>query len=156
MHWAIPYLRVPHNIYVEPAKYLLSIQFNTLATSVGCNLIPVVVEAHLSTLAERYHDQLRPIANNVSIGQPSAPVNLVTDYTNLAMSPKIGPEGCTPVILAFGTQPRLPVGQYSEIPQTLSDSMDLTTTVRREYEGNFTSLSVRKVSKISSPVASAI
>lgn len=58
----------------------------------------------------------RRIPNKLFIDHPSAPLNLIIDYANLAMSHTVGPEGFTPAILSFGAQPSLPIGQYDETP----------------------------------------
>lgn len=142
--WVVPYLGVPFNLWVDQAKAFLSVQFKTLANSLGCNLVPIAVEAHWSLIAERYHDPLRRISMNLITDHPAAPLQLIIDYANLAMSHTIGPEGFTPAILAFGAQPRLLVGNYKQQPQTVTNRMDLMTTARREYESIVSQLRIRK------------
>lgn len=129
--WVIPYLGAPYNLWVDQAKSFLSVQFKTLANSLGCNLVPIAVEAHWSLIAERYHDPIRRITRKLVLDHPAAPLDLIVDYANLAMSHTIGPEGFTPAILAFGAQPRLPIGDYDQQPQTVINRMDLMTTARR-------------------------
>lgn len=50
------------------------------------------------------------------------------------MSQTVGSGGFTPSILAFGTQPSLPVGNYEQQPQTVTTRMDLMQIACREYE----------------------
>ena len=70
--WVIPYLGVPYNLWVDQAKDFLSVQFKTLANSLGCNLTPIAVEAHWSLIAERYHDTIRRITKKLVLDQPAA------------------------------------------------------------------------------------
>lgn len=149
--WVTPYLGVPYNLWVDQAKSFLSVQFKTLASTLGCTLVPIAVEAHWSLIAERYHDPLRRIANKLIVDHPSAPLPLIIDYANLAMSHTIGPEGFTPAILAFGAQPRLPIGEYTQQPQTVINRMDLMTTARREYEAIVSQLRIRRVMNTAGP-----
>lgn len=142
--WVTPYLGVPHNLWVDQAKAFLSVQFKTLANSLGCNIVPIAVEAHWSLIAERYHDPLRRISRKLIVDHPAAPMELIVDYANLAMSHTIGPEGFTPAILAFGAQPRLPIGNYDQQTQTVTNRMDLMTTARREYEAIVAQLRIRR------------
>lgn len=100
--WVAPYLGVPYHLWVDQAKSFLSVKFKSLASSLGCHLMPIAVEAHWSLIAERYHDPLRRIANKLSVDYPTAPLYLILDYANLAMSHNIDPGGFTPPILAFG------------------------------------------------------
>lgn len=93
-------------------------------------------------IAERYHDPLRRIKQKLIIDHPSAPLDLVLDYDNLAMSHTIGPEGFTAAVVAFGDQPRLTTGIYTHQPQTVVNRMDLMTASRREYEAIVSSLCV--------------
>jgi len=44
--WVTPYLGVPNYLWVDQAKAFLSVQFKTLAHSLGCNIVPIAVEAH--------------------------------------------------------------------------------------------------------------
>lgn len=74
--WVIPYLGVPFNVWVDQAKAFLSTQFISLANSLGCNLIPIVVEANLSLITERYHDPLMRIINKLLLDYPAAPLSL--------------------------------------------------------------------------------
>ena len=147
----MPYLGVPFNLWVDQAKAFLSTQFTALANSLGCNLIPIAVEAHWSLIAERCHDPLRRIANKLIIDHPSALLSLIIDYANLAMSHTIGPEGFTPAILAFGAQPRLPVGNYNQMPQTCVNRMDLMQVARKEYESIVSTLRLRRALHSATP-----
>jgi len=110
----------------------------------GYNLVPIAVEAHWSLIAERYHDPLRRIANKLILDHPAAPLSLIIDYANLSMSHTIGPDGFTPAILAFGAQPRLPIGNYEQEPQSVVNRMDLMSTARREYESIVGQLRVKR------------
>lgn len=150
-NWVAPYLGVPHNLWVNHAKAFLSTQFNSLANSLGCNLIPVAVEAHWSLIAERYHDPLHRITQKLILDHPSAPLDLVLDYANLAMSHTVGPEGFTPAILAFESQPRLPIGNYIQQPQTVVNRMDLMSSARREYEAIVSGLRVLRALHAAKP-----
>lgn len=154
--WVTPYLGVPHNLWVDQAKAFLSTQFQALANSLGCNLVPVAVEAHWSLIAERYHNQLLRITQKLILDHPTAPLALILDYANLAMSHSIGPEGFTPAILAFGAQPRLPIGNYSQQPQTAINKMDLMTIARREYESIVSSLLIRRALHAATPNETAL
>lgn len=154
--WVIPYLRVPYNLWVDQAKSFLCVQFRTLAPTLECTLVPIAVEAHWSLIAERYHDPLRRIANKLIVDHPSAPLSLIIDYANLAMSHTIGPEGITLAILAFGAQPRLTIGEYTQQPQTVINRMDLMTTARREYEAIVSQLRIRRVMNTAGPNESFI
>lgn len=149
--WVIPYLGVPHNLWVDQAKAFLSTQFTTLANVLGCNIVPIAVEAHWSLIAERYHDPLRRIVNKLILDHPTAPLNLIVDYANLAMSHTVGPEGFTPAILAFGAQPRLPIGNYEQQPQSSLNRMDLMTTARREYEAIVAGLRAKRAMNTATP-----
>lgn len=149
--WMIPYLGVPHNLWVDQAKSFLSTQFTTLANVLGCNIVSIAVEAHWSLIAERYHDPLRRVVNKLFLDHPAAPLNLIVYYANLAISHTIGPEGFTPAILAFGAQPRLPIGNYDQQPQTSLNQMDLMTTARREYEAIIAGLRAERAIHTSSP-----
>lgn len=80
----------------------MSVQFKTLASSLGCNTVPIAVEFHLSMISERYHDLLRRLANKLFIEHPAVPLFLIIGYANLAMSQTVGTESFTPEILAFG------------------------------------------------------
>lgn len=129
--WVVPYLGVPFNLWVDQAKAFLSTQFTALDNYLGCNLISRAVEAHWSLLAERYHDPLRRIGNELIIDHPSAPLSLIIDYSNLALSQTTGSEGFTPAILAFGAQPSLTVGNNNQVPQTCANIMDLMQVARK-------------------------
>ena len=142
--WVTPYLDVPFNLCVDQAKAFFSVQFKTLANFLGCNLVPIAVEVHWSLIAERYHDPLRRIVQKRIVDHPAAPLSLIVDYANMAMSHTIRPEGFTPAILAFGTQLRLPIGNYDQQPQTVLNRMDLMTTARREYEAIAAQLLIRR------------
>lgn len=52
--------------------------------------------------------------------------------TELAISHTIGPYGFTPVILAFGEQPRLQFENYEQQTQTTVKRVDLMITARRD------------------------
>lgn len=114
--WVIPHLGISHYLWADQAKAFLSVQFATLENALGCGIIPIAVEAHLSLIAEWYHDPLRPIANKLIVEHSAAPLQLIIDYVNLAMSHTVGPEGFLPAILAFGAQPRLPIENYEQQP----------------------------------------
>lgn len=90
---------------VDQAKAFLSAQFNTLAHSLGFDLIQIAFEVHWSLIAEFYHDPPREIVNKLLIDHSTAPFSLIIEYENLTMSYKIGPEGLNPAIIAFGAQP---------------------------------------------------
>lgn len=126
-----PYLCVPQNLWVDQAKSFLSAQFK-ISASLGCSLVHVSLEAHWSLIAERYHVPLRRIAKRLSFDHQSAPLSLILDYADLAMPHKIGPEVFTPVILAFGAQHKLPIGKYDQMPQTVTNRIDLMTTSSRD------------------------
>lgn len=87
---------------------------------------------------------MQRIINKLSVGHPSASLNLIADYTNLAISHTIEPEGFIPAILASGTQPRLPIGEYNQLPQTVTNHMDLINTAIHEYEAIVAGLRVRR------------
>lgn len=142
--WVTPYLGFPYNLWVDQAKAFLSIQFTALVNSLGCNLIPIAVEAHWSLIAERYHDPLRRIAKKLMLDHPAAPLSLILDYANLAMSHTVGPEGFTPAILEFGAQSRLTIGIYDQQPQTAVNRMELMNTTRREHEAIVSILRIRR------------
>lgn len=50
------------------------------------------------------------------------------------MSHTVGPAAFSPAILSFGSQPRLPIGNYEQQPQTSLNCMEVTTTARCKYE----------------------
>lgn len=149
--WAIPYLGVPYNLWVDQAKAFLSTQFTTLANVLGCQIIPIAVEAQWSLIAERCHDSLRRIVKKLIVDHPAAPVRLIVDYANLAMSHTIVPEGFNPTVLAFGAQPCLAVGNYDQQPQSLVNRMELMTSARREYEAVVSSLRIRRAMNTAAP-----
>ena len=142
--WVTPYHGVPYNLWVDQAKSFFSVQFKTLANSLGCNLVPIAVEARWSLIAERYHDPMRRISKKLMIDHRAAPLCLIIDYATLAMSHTIGPEGFTPAMLAFGAKPRLPIGSYEQQSQTVTNRMDPMTTARREYEAIVSQLRLRR------------
>lgn len=154
--WVIPYLGVPFNLWVDQAKSFLSVQFTALANALGCNLIPIPVEAHWSLIAEHYHDPLRRITQKVLLGYPQAPLSLVIDYVNLSMSHTVGPEGFTQSIFAFGAQARLPISNYEQQPQTSTNRMDFMQISRREYEPIVAKLRIRRALHSASPNKTAI
>ena len=131
-------------------------QFQTLANSLGCNLVPIAVEAHWSLIAERYNDPLRRIVNKLIVDHPAAPLPLIIDYANLAMSDTVGPEGFTPAILAFGAQPLLPIGNYDQLPQTVTNRMDLMNTTRREHEAILAQFRIKRALHITPPNESTV
>lgn len=110
--WATPYLGVPCNLWVDQAKSFLSVQFKKLAYSLSCNLAPIAVEAHWSFIGEQYHDLLRRIENKLAVDHPLAPLPLLVDYANTALSHTIGLNRFTRATLAFGAQPRLPIDEH--------------------------------------------
>lgn len=134
--WVAPCLGVPYHLWVDQAKAFLSKQFKYLASSLGCNLIPIAVEAHWSLIAERYHAPLRRIIEKCTIDHPGAPLELVVDYANMAMSHTIGPEGFNPVTSAFGAQPRLPIGQY-EHAKVRHESCGLDDTCKTRVRSDY-------------------
>lgn len=123
----ILYLGVPQNLWLDQAKAFLSTHFTTLATVFGFKIFPIAVEAHWSLIAERYHDPLRLIVNKLIFDHPAAPLNLVVDYANLALSHTVGLEGFKPGILAFGGQPRLTIGIYEAIVVGLRAKLTMNT-----------------------------
>lgn len=149
--WAIPYLGVPTNVWVDQAKAFLSKEFKTYLESLGCKVIAIGVEAHWSLIAERYHDPLRRIIQKLRSDHPHAPLDLIIDYSNLAMSHTVGPEGFTPAILTFRAQPCLPIGKYEQMPQSVLNRMDLMTLARREYEAIVAKLRIRKTLQVTPP-----
>lgn len=149
--WVVPYLGVPFNLWVDQAKAFLSTQFTALDNYLGCNLISRAVEAHWSLLAERYHDPLRRIGNELIIDHPSAPLSLIIDYSNLALSQTTGSEGFTPAILTFGAQPSLTVGNNNQMPQTCANIMDLMQVARKEYEAILSTLHLRRALHSATP-----
>lgn len=153
--WVTPYLGVPYNLWVDQAKSFFSVQFRTLANSLGCKLVPIAVEAHWSLIAELHHDPLRRIAKKLIVDHPAAPLGLIIDYANLAMSHKIGPEGFTPAILAFGAQPLISIGNYEQLPQTATNRMYLMKTARRQYEEIVSQLRLR-LAMTSAPTNEAV
>lgn len=90
-----------------------------LSNLLGCHLISITIKAHWSLIAERYRDALICITNKLIVDYPHAPPALLIYYSNLAMFHTIGAEGFTSTILAFRAQPRLPVGNFTKIPQTV-------------------------------------
>lgn len=142
---------MPHNLWVNQANAFLSTQFTSLANSLGCNLISVAVNDHWSLIAKRYHDPLRRITENLILDRAAAPLSLVLNYANLAMSHTIGPEGFTPAILALGAQTRLPIRNHTKQPQTVVNRMDLMTIACREYEAIVYTLGVRHALHTATP-----
>lgn len=134
----------------------MSDQFKTFASSLGCNLVLIAVEAHWSLIAERYRGSLRRIAQKLVVDHPAAPLAVIADYANLAMSHRVEIEGCTPAILAFGAQPRLPIGQYEQQPQSVVNRMDLLSTARREYESIVAQLRICKALNSAPPNESIV
>lgn len=63
----------------------------------------------------------------------------------------IGSGGITSAILAFETQPQLPIGNYEQQPQTLLNRIDLTSTARREYEAIIAGLRAKLAMNTSAP-----
>lgn len=51
--WVISHLGVPHNLCVDQAKAFLSTQFTTLASVLGCYIVPVAVESLWSLIDNR-------------------------------------------------------------------------------------------------------
>lgn len=149
--WVIPYLGVPHNHWVEQAKLFLSTQFTTLANVLECNIVTIAVEAHCSLIAEHYQDPLRPFVSKVIPDRPTASLNIIVNYENLAMAHTIGPERFSPAILSFGAHPRLPIGSYERQPQTSFNKVDLITTARRKYEWIIAGLRAKHAMNTSGP-----
>lgn len=103
------YLCVPYNLWLNQAKYFLSVQFKTLAPSLCSNFISISVEAHWSLIAETYHDPNSRIVNKLSDHHDNLPLNLIISFANRARLHTIRPENFTPAISAFGAQLRLPI-----------------------------------------------
>lgn len=143
--------RCSHNLWVDQEKAFLSTQFQALAISFRCNLIPVLVEAYWSSIAEQYHDMLRCINLKVILDIPTAPLSLVLDYAILAISHTKRPEGFTLVILAFGAQPCLSIRNYSQEPLMPMNRMDPMTIARREYGFIVSFLPVRRALHAETP-----
>lgn len=141
--WVTPYISVPYNLWVDLAKSFSSVQFKTFANSLGCDLVPVFIEAHWSLIAEHYHYLLKLISKKLIVGHLAALLALIMDYLNLAVSHIIRPEGFILSILAFGAQPRHPIGNYDQMPLAVTNWMDLMTTPRREYETILSQLRLR-------------
>lgn len=99
------------------------------------------MEAHWS---ERYHGPLRRISKKLLMNYPLAPLSLILDYAILAVLHTMRPEGSTLAILAFETQPRIPIGNYDQQPQTVANRMDLMQISRREYETIVARLLIRR------------
>lgn len=97
---AAPLSHRPFNLWVDQAKYFMLVQIKTLTSSLGCIIIFSAVEAHWSSITERYHDPVRRNANKLFIDQPKAPLELLIDYVNLAISHTTGLKVFTPTILA--------------------------------------------------------
>lgn len=146
-----PYLGVPFNLWVYQAKSFLSNQFTTLVNILGCNLIPISVEAHWSPIAERHNESLRRISQKLMLENRAAPLALILDYSNLSMSHTVGSEGFTRAILEFGAQLLLPIRNCTMLPQTAVNRMDLMTTSRREYEGVVAALRVLRALHAATP-----
>lgn len=72
------------------------------------------------------------------------------------MSHTVGPESFTPAILAFGAQPRLPIGNYEQQPQTITNRMDLMQIARREYESIVAKLRIRRALHSATPNETAL
>ena len=92
----------------------------------------------------------------MTVYHSSALLHLIVDYANLAMSHTVGPEGHTPAILALGAQLRLPIGLYTQQPQTVINRMDLMSTARREYESIVAKLRIRRAINTAPPNESVI
>lgn len=118
-------------------------QFSALYNLLGCNRIPITVKSHGSLIAERFHDPLRRITQKLRVDHPHAPLSLISDHTSLAMSHKLRPEGCTPAILIFGPQFRLPIGNYEQQSQIITNIMDPMQIARQEYESLVAKLLIR-------------
>lgn len=111
---AIPYLGVPFQLRVGQGKPFLFVHLNALASVFWCKVSPVAIEYHWSLIAERYHEPLRLISHKRVTKHPAAPRFLNIDYVNLEMLHTIKYGEFTLTILAFGTQPRLPIGDFSQ------------------------------------------
>lgn len=96
--------------------------------------MPIAVEVHWSLIDERYHDPLRRIANKLAVDSSFVPLPHLRNSTNMVLPHTIGSEGFTPAILAFGSQLRLPIGEYLRSPRNVVNRMDLITTARRDSE----------------------
>lgn len=109
----------------------------------GCNILPISVEAHWSLISELYNGPIISVTKTLLVDHHQAPLSLVIDYAILAMSHTVGPKGFNPVILAFGAQPLLPIRNYEQLPQVSINRMDLTQISRREYEPIVAKLRIR-------------
>lgn len=142
--WAIPYLGVQYHLWVDQAKSFRSFQFHALKCALGCKEFPVAVESvHWSLIAERYPKLLRRISHKIITEHPTAPLYLIIDYANLAMSHMIGSEWFTLNILAFGAQPHLPICDYSQQPEATTNRIELMAYAHRDYEATVTAIRVK-------------
>lgn len=149
--WVVLSVGAIYNLWVDQAKACHSTQFKSLANMLAYNLIPIDVELHWSLIAERCHDPLRRIANELFTGHPHAPLSLIIDHANLAVSHTRSPEVFTTAILAFGTQLCLPVGNFYQQPQPVTNRMDLMSIKRTKYAAIVSALRVCKALRSATP-----
>ncbi len=123
--------------------------FVMLSNALGSNIVPVAVEAHWSLIAERYHDPFRRVVRKLQVDCPDLRLDILVDYANLVMSHTMGPEGFSPALLAFGAEPRLPIGDITQVPVTVAQRMEVASIARREYESTVARMRVQKA--MSSP-----
>lgn len=71
------------------------------------------------------------------------------------MSHTIEPKGFTPAILVFSAQPRVSIYNYNQIPQTVTNLIDLMTMARREHEAIVSQLRLR-IAMTSAPPNEAV
>ncbi len=63
----------------------------------------------------------------------------------------MGPEDFTPALLAFGAEPRLPIGDLTQVPVTVAQRREVAGIARREYESIVARMRVQKA--MSSPAS---
>lgn len=72
------------------------------------------------------------------------------------MSHTVSPEGFKPAIPVFRAQPRVPIGNCEQQPQTVINRMDLMQIARREYELIITKLRIIRPPHSASPNEAAL
>lgn len=132
--WILPYLGPPYTIWVDQAKAFLSKEFKSMTETLGCTLKPVATEAHWSLIVERHHGPLRQVYNRLRIDYPHVDMQVLLDYSTMTINNTAGPENFSPALLAFGAQPRLPIGDHHQAPQTVRERFDIAMKARAEYE----------------------
>jgi len=91
--WAIPYLGMPTNVWVNQAKAFLFLEFKNDMEFLRSKLIAIGVEAHRSLISERYPDPIYRFVQMMRAEHMHAPLDLLVDYANMAMSHTVVPEG---------------------------------------------------------------